>query len=140
MRVVGYIRAFKEDTFNAPISPYTGVLCDMAWARSFNTRRWKEKKFRLDQQKHLLFAERSSKISTYDLKNYLLRASKNKDYHSLVLIAINPVSSEKYSSLHIGFTDKVKFQQWFQSLKFSTEFREWEFYGSLYKGQITHIK
>lgn len=81
-----YLRSFVEETFNAPISPFSGVLVDTAWSRG---RRWKEKKFRLDQGKHLLFVERKSKILTYDLKDYLMRTSKNKDYHSFVLLAIN---------------------------------------------------
>ncbi len=101
LRVMGYLRSFIEKTFNAPISPYSGVLVETAWARG---RRWKEKKLRLDQGKHLLFVERKSKIVTYDLKDYLVRISKNKDYHSLVLMAVNGNPSEKQRSLQIGFS------------------------------------
>jgi hypothetical protein len=76
---------------------------------------------------------------TYDLKDYLMRVSKNKDYHSLVLHATNINPSDKYRTLQMGFNDMAKFQLWFDSLKFSTEFREWEFYCSLYKGHIVRI-
>ena len=36
-----------------------------------------------------MFAEREVKIKTYDMKDYMLRLSKNRDYFSLVLEAIN---------------------------------------------------
>lgn len=39
----------------------------------------------------------------------------------------------------MGFTELPKYQQWLESIKFSTEFREWEFYCSLYKGHISRI-
>jgi hypothetical protein len=82
----------------------------MGYSRSFSVRRWKAKKFRLDQSKHILFAERSSKITTYDLKNFLLRVSKNKDYFSFVMEAINCNPPEKSRTVHIGFNDKHKFE------------------------------
>jgi phage anti-repressor protein len=116
---MGYLRDFEEQAFNAPISTYSGVLCQLAWAHGLSARRWKEKMFRLDHQKHLLFSERSAKIATYDLKDYMLRVSKNKDYHSLVLMAVNNNPLEKHHSLHIGFDDKAKYQQWYDALKFS---------------------
>jgi hypothetical protein len=65
--------------------------------------------------------------------------SKNKEYHSFVLHATNSNPAEKYHTLQIGFTDISKFRLWFDSLKFSIEFREWEFYCSLYKGHISSI-
>lgn len=85
MRVMGYIKNFLKDNYLPPKSPFTGVLNDIGYSRSFNVRRWKEKKLRLDQDRHLMFAERESKIKSYDMKDYLLRKSKNKDYFSFVL-------------------------------------------------------
>jgi len=32
-----------------------------------------------------MFAEREERIKSYDMRNYLLRKSKNKDYFSFVL-------------------------------------------------------
>lgn len=82
-----------------------------------------------------MFAEREARIKTYDLKDYLLRISKNKDYFSFVLEAINNNPLEKSRTVHIGFSDKAIFQKWFQSIKFSVEFREWELYSYLFIGK-----
>lgn len=108
---------------------------DIGFSRSFNIKRWKEKKLRLDQDKHIMFAERETKIKTYDMKDYLFRLSKNKDYFSFVLEAINTNPPEKSRTVHIGFSDKAVFQRWHQSIKFSVEFREWELYYFLYRGK-----
>jgi hypothetical protein len=57
------------------------------------------------------------------MKDYLLRFSKNKDYISFVLEAINNNPSDKSRTVHIGFSDKEAFQKWYQSIKFSVEYR-----------------
>jgi hypothetical protein len=93
----------------APKQINTGIINDIGFARSFNVKRWKEKKLRLDQDRQLLYAERELKIKTYELKDYLLRKSKNKDYFSFVLEAINSNPQEKSKTVHIGFTDINKF-------------------------------
>ena len=72
-----------------------------------------------------MFAERDVKIKLYELKDYLLRLSKKKDYFTLVLEAINTNPHEKSRTVHIGFNDKAVFEKWFKSIKFSIEYREW---------------
>lgn len=68
------------------------------------------------------------------MKNYLLRRSKNKEYFCFVLEAINCNPPEKSRTVHIGFTDRTRFEVWLPSIKFSVEFREWELYLHLFKG------
>lgn len=117
--MIQYLRKFAKDDFEPPKSPYVGVINDIGFSRSFSIKRWKDKKLRLDQDRHIMFAEREAKIKTYDLKDYLLRVSKNKDYFSFVLEAINNNPLEKSRTVHIGFNDKMTFLKWFQSIKFS---------------------
>lgn len=83
------MRSFTEGKFDIPQQIYTGIINDIGYSRSFNVKRWKEKKLRLDQDRHILYAEREVKIKSYDLKNYILRRSKNKEYFCFVLEAIN---------------------------------------------------
>jgi hypothetical protein len=78
IRVVGYLHHFVKDNYVPPKPLFSGVMNDIGFARSFNVKRWKEKKLRLDQDRHLMFAERETKIKTYDMKDYLLRLSKTK--------------------------------------------------------------
>jgi hypothetical protein len=63
--VIGYIRNFVKDNFEPPKSPFSGILNDIGYSRSFNIKRWKDKKLRLDQDRHIMFAEREVKIKTY---------------------------------------------------------------------------
>lgn len=135
VRVVGYLTAFSRGDFTPPKSERSGMINDVGFSRSFNVKRWKEKKLRMDQDRHILYAEREVKIKNYEMKDYLLRKSKNKDYFSFVLEAINSNPPEKSRTVHIGFTDRHKFEQWFASIKFSIEFREWELFLFLYKGK-----
>ncbi len=89
------------------------MLNAIGYSRSFNIKRWKEKKLRLDMDKHLMFAEREQKIKSYDMRNYILRRSKNKEYFCFVLEAINRTPPEKSMTVHIGFTEESKFKEWF---------------------------
>lgn len=107
--MVGYLNNFAKGIFDPPTSPRSGIINDIGFSRSFNVKRWKDKKLRLDQDRHILYAERETKIKNYDMKNYILRKSKNKDYFSFVLEAINSNPPEKSRTVHIGFTDINKF-------------------------------
>jgi len=49
--------------------------------------------------------EKDKKIKNYELRNYLLRRSKIKDKHVLVLEAINDKPHEKSRTVHIAFND-----------------------------------
>ena len=86
-----------------------------------------------------MYAERETKIKTYDLRDYILRKSKNKDYHSFVLEAINSNPPEKSMTVHIGFQTPEKLNTWFQSIKFSVDFRQWELYLYLFKSKASTI-
>ena len=59
------------------------------YSRSFSIGMWKQKKMRVDPENAIIYAEKSERIKTYIMKDYLLRRSKNKDYFSFVLEAIN---------------------------------------------------
>ena len=87
---------------------------------------------RYDLDKHIIFAEREEKIKSYDLRNYILRRSKNKDYYCFVLEAINNVPHEKSMTVHIGFTEEKVLHEWWSALRFSIHFRQWEFYRHIY--------
>jgi hypothetical protein len=89
--VVGFMQNFLNNNFEPPKSSQSGMLNTTGFSRSFNIKRWKDKKLRLDLEKHLMFAEREQKIKSYDLRNYLLRRSKNKEYYCFVLEAINKI-------------------------------------------------
>lgn len=130
--VVSFMRDFFKGCFQPPKSKYSGMLNAIGYSRSFNIKRWKEKKLRLDMDKHLMFAEREQKIKSYDMRNYILRRSKNKEYFCFVLEAINRTPPEKSMTVHIGFTEESKFKEWFQAIKFSVELRQWEFYLNMF--------
>ena len=80
-----YLIQFSIGNFEPPKNKLTGMLNAIGFSRSFNIKRWKEKKLRFDLEKHLMFAEREQKIKSYDIRNYILRRSKNKEYHCFVL-------------------------------------------------------
>jgi len=50
-----------------------------------------------------LYAEKDNKIKTYILEDYIIRKSKNKDYYSFVLEAINDHPHDKSRTVHLGF-------------------------------------
>ena len=56
--VVGFMEKIVKENFDPPKSSYSGMLNTVGFSRSFNIKRWKEKKLRLDMDKHLMFAER----------------------------------------------------------------------------------
>lgn len=133
-----FLGNFITQNFEPPKSSFTGTINAIGFARSFNIKRWKEKKLRFDLDKHLLYAEREAKIKSYDIKNYILRRSKNKDYHSFVLEAINNAPHEKSMTVHIGFTDHDKLNEWLGALRFSVDYRQWEFYYHMYQTSGQH--
>lgn len=73
------------------------------------------------------------------MKDYLLRTSKNKDYYTIVMEAVNNNPPEKSRTVHIGFENKNVHEKWYKSIKFSIEFREWELYRFLYCGSVQKI-
>lgn len=135
MNALSAVKQFIKGDFTPPKSPYQGVMNDIGFSRSFNVRRWKDKKLRLDQDRHLMYAERESKIKTYDLRDYILRKSKNKDYHSFVLEAINSNPPEKSRTVHIGFQSPETLNKWHEKIKFSVDFRQWELFYFLFKSK-----
>ena len=86
------------------------------YSRSYNLKIWKQKKLRLDREKQILHAERENKIKTYDLSDYLLRISKNTDYHCFVLEAINNKPHVKSRTVHLGFKESSKLEFWLNEL------------------------
>ena len=88
----------------------------------------------------MLFAEKEARIRAYDLKDYLLRLSKNKEYYSFVLEAINNNPDEKTRTVHIGFNKKEIFYKWFAAIKSSIEYREWEYYLNIFKEKNSKFK
>ena len=58
---------------------------------------------RIDRENGIIYAEKDEKIKTYLMKDYIVRKSKNKDYYSFVLEAINNHPHEKSRTVHLGF-------------------------------------
>ena len=53
----------------------------------------------------------------YELKNYLIRESNNKEYYGFVLEAINTRPYEKCRVVRIGFRSLTLFEEWFSNVK-----------------------
>lgn len=66
---------------------------------------------KLDISSGHMFCERDKKVKFYDLKNYLIRESKNTDYKCFVLEAINTKPHHKSLTVRIGFKDNNKFKE-----------------------------
>lgn len=128
-----------KNNFEPPVSPFSGLMNDIGYCRSYSVKRWKEKRLRIDQDRHLVFAERETKIKTYDMRDYLLRTSKNTNYYTIVLEAVNNTPPEKSRTVHIGFEYKNVYEKWYKSIKFSIEFKSWEVYRYLYCGSVQKI-
>lgn len=64
-----------------------------------------------------MFCEKDHKIKFYDLKNYLIRESKNTDYRCFVLEAINTLPHHKSLVVRIGFKEEGKFRECFDLIK-----------------------
>lgn len=135
LRAVEHVRRFQKGRFSPPKAKFSGLLSGKGFSRSFNLKMWKEKLLRLDRERHTLLAEKEKKIKSYDLGNYLLRASKNKSYNSFVLEAINSKPHDKSRTVHIGFDSSQQYEEWFDSIKASVEFKEWEFIKELFRAK-----
>lgn len=88
----------------------SGVYFCEAFERSSSLGMWKSKKIRVDRDNQIIYAEKDSSIKVYVMKDYILRKSKNKDYHSFVLEAINNHPTEKCRTVHLGFKEEIKFR------------------------------
>lgn len=86
---------------------------------------WTEKKLRLDQDNHVIYAETKEKIKTYNLRDYIIRSSKNKEYFIFVLEAINANPQEKSRTVHLGFKDLSSYELWINRVKMSINIRQW---------------
>lgn len=63
-----------------------------------------------------MFCSKEDKVKIYNLDNYLIRESKNKDYHCFVLEALNERPHIKSRTVHIGFRDIKLYNMWFASV------------------------
>ena len=97
-----------------------------AYTRSYNLKIWKKKKVRFDRQNHIIYAEKDKKIKIYDLGNYLIRKSNKSDYLCMVLEATNDVPLEKSKTVYIGFEYKNSYNLWFNSIRLSVCYKQWE--------------
>ena len=109
IRIITYLQDLKlgNEPFDTLIGEkhYTDVYC-----LSYNLHIWKKKELRLNMTKGQMYCEKDHKIKFYDLKNYLIRESKNTDYHCLVLEAINTQPHHKSLTVRIGFKDQKKYK------------------------------
>jgi hypothetical protein len=123
---VQMVVALTSGDYRAPALPSKAFLISGAFSRSYTLKIWKRKKLRFDQDNHIIYAEKDKRVKTYDLANYLVRKSCNTDYTCLVLEAINEVPYEKCRTVHLGFEFKNSFLLWFQAIRVSIRYRQWQ--------------
>lgn len=61
------------------------IMETSAYKLSYNIKRWKEKKMRLDNARQIMLGEYKTTIKQYDLGDYIFRGSKNNKYYTFVL-------------------------------------------------------
>ncbi len=79
-------------------------------------RGWQKKTLRIIRKELCISLERPGKIKKHDLYNYITRKSKNNEYFSFVLEAINGVPKAKYKTMHLGFTIINTFNEWYEEV------------------------
>ena len=121
---VTYVTRVSSQNYRSPdikIQSLQGIC----YMRSYNIKRWKKKTIRLDLIKQILYAERDNTIKQYDLGDYIFRASKNSDYYSFVLEAINSRTHEKAKTVHIGFQNMEELKKWPEPIQICIDYRHW---------------
>lgn len=61
------------------------------------------------------------------LENYIIRKSKNKEFYCFVLEAINDHPHEKSRTVHLGFKEETKFNEWYKELQAVFNAIDWNF-------------
>lgn len=84
---------------------------------SYAIRVWKKKFMRIDMKTGEMFCQRDKKVKFYDLKNYLIRESKNTDYRCFVLEAINTKPHHKSMTVRIGFKSNDKYKECYEYVR-----------------------
>jgi hypothetical protein len=72
---------------------------------------------KIDRDINHIFCSKDEKVKIYNLNNYLMRQSKNKDFYCFVLEAINEKPHVKSRQVHIGFKDIKLYNQWFTAVR-----------------------
>lgn len=84
IRIVRFIRDVRENCFEHE-NRFGNLETTEGYTRSYNLKIWKKKTLKLDRSIHHIFGMRDDKLKAYDLNNYVMRESKNKDYFCFVL-------------------------------------------------------
>ena len=90
---------------------------DEAYTLSYSLHIWRRKELRLKGLKGLLEISRDKRTKQYDLRNYVIRESKNSEYNCFVLESINGNVTEKNKVVRVGFKGLGMFQEWFLAVK-----------------------
>lgn len=115
-RVVNFIIAIKSDKFQHE-RKFGDLSTDDAYTRSYSLKAWRKKTLRIDRELNHVFCSKDGRTKNYDLNNYILRESKNKQYHCLVLEAINDKPTIKMRTVRIGFKDITLYNEWLATVK-----------------------
>lgn len=93
---------------------------------SYNIKRWKQKKIRLDNTRQILFGEKKNTIKQYDLGDYIFRGSKNSKYYTFVLEAIKETVFAKQKTVHIGFDSAEQMKEWADAIQVCIDYKHWQ--------------
>lgn len=63
--------------------------------------------------------------------------SKNTDYFSFVLEAINDTVLDKVKSVHVGFKDATQLKIWAENIQLCIDYRQWEKVYKCFTGKIS---
>ena len=75
------------------------------YMRGGTLRNWKKKHIQVSPKERVLLLEGDNGVKSHNLNNYLYRKSKNNDYFSFVLEAVNSEPKGKYKTIHLGFSN-----------------------------------
>jgi hypothetical protein len=114
--VVRFVRDVRSNQYEHE-RLYGDLQTSEAYTRSYNLKIWKRKTLKLDRQNNHMFCSKEDKVKIYNLDNYLIRESKNKDYYCFVLEALNEKPHIKSRTVHIGFRDIKLYNEWLASVR-----------------------
>lgn len=104
---------------NAPAGDNVPLVIEEqeAYTLSYSLHIWRKKELKLKHYQGILEISRDKRTKEYDLRNYMLRESKNSEYICFVLESINNKVTEKNRVVRVGFKSLPLFQEWFLAVK-----------------------
>ena len=76
--------------------------------------KWKRKLVYIDFRRSVMYLEKESHVKSHVLSNYIYRRSKNTDYFSFALEAVNTKPKGKHRTIQLGFASESQFLKTFE--------------------------